>query len=75
MFIIHANRISIYVFSVTDIYLALMQFSNIWKQTINSVCTNKTNIFLKGNIQSGNKLSAINEKLLADTYLSFATTI
>ena len=30
---------------------------------------------MEKNIQSGNKLSAINEKLLADTYLSFATTI
>ncbi len=30
---------------------------------------------MEKNIQSGNKLSAINEKLLADTYLSFAITI
>ena len=30
---------------------------------------------MEKNIQSGNKLSAINQKLLADTYLSFATTI
>jgi hypothetical protein len=30
---------------------------------------------MEKNIQSGNKLGAINEKLLADTYLSFATTI
>jgi uncharacterized protein (UPF0305 family) len=30
---------------------------------------------MEKNIQSGNKLSAINEKLLADTYLSFATSI
>ncbi len=30
---------------------------------------------MEKNIQSGNKLSAINEKLLADTYLSLATTI
>ncbi|CAN5428704.1 hypothetical protein BH18THE1_BH18THE1_09440 [soil metagenome] len=30
---------------------------------------------MEKNIQLGNKLSAINEKLLADTYLSFATTI
>jgi uncharacterized protein (UPF0305 family) len=90
-----------------------MQFSNIWKQKINSVCINITSIFLRKhdynelmkkvsesfrdmhensvqyykqkaneeldkmekNIQSGNKLSAINEKLLADTYLSFAITI
>jgi hypothetical protein len=30
---------------------------------------------LEENIQSGNKLGAINEKLFVDTYLSFATTI
>jgi uncharacterized protein YaaW (UPF0174 family) len=30
---------------------------------------------LEKNIQSGNKLNAINEKLLADTYLSLAITI
>ena len=30
---------------------------------------------MEKNIQSGNKLSAINEKLLADTYLSRAITI
>jgi len=30
---------------------------------------------MEENIRSGNKLSAINEKLLADTYLSLATTI
>jgi hypothetical protein len=30
---------------------------------------------MEKNIESGNKLGAINEKLLADTYLSFATTI
>ena len=30
---------------------------------------------MEKNIQSGNKLSAINEKLLADTYLSLAITI
>ena|SRR5919106_2264960 len=30
---------------------------------------------MEKNIRSGNKLGAINEKLLADTYLSFATTI
>ena len=29
---------------------------------------------MENNIQSGNKLSAINEKLLADTYISLATT-
>ena len=47
MSIIHANRISIFVFSVTDIYLALMQFSNIWKQKIKSVYTKITSIFLR----------------------------
>jgi len=29
---------------------------------------------MENNIQSGNKLGAINEKLLADTYISLATT-
>lgn len=29
---------------------------------------------MENDIQSGNKLSAINEKLLADTYISLATT-
>ncbi len=30
---------------------------------------------MEKNIQSGNKLSVINEKLLTDTYLSMATTL
>ncbi len=30
---------------------------------------------MEKNIQSGNKFSAINEKLLVDTYLSLATTL
>ena len=30
---------------------------------------------MEKNIQSGNKLSVINEKLLIDTYLSMATTL
>lgn len=46
MYIIHANRISVYVFSVTDIYLALMKISNIWKQKNNSLFTNIKSIFL-----------------------------